>query len=300
MSEGFRIPVARSEDGRVVRPEDARKGATHRCPRCEALVDLHAGEKKRRHFHHRAAACSAEGAVHLAAKLLVAQAVDDFVQGGPAPEIVRRCAAEGCDALCRQALPRKVRAAALEHRLPSGRVVDVALLASAERGALPLPVAAVEIVHTHALDEEKARAMAVPWLEVDAAQICADAGLVLVAARDRLVPWLCAEHAGTRGRPERRAREERRRLSELVRRLPYRLADFPGFRAQAIARCPRGHEAIVFAWDGREPPWPRPPHVVAMQSDLDWSFHAGRAAKVLPWRRTFTSACATCGERLPR
>jgi len=294
----FQIPVARDRAGRLVPPGEARKGAVYRCPSCDGIVDLHAGEKKRRHFHHRRSACSAETVSHLAAKELVARAVTEWIDGlAPPPVFVRRCAHEGCERTTRQAMPRKVRAARVEYRLHGGRVVDVALLAK----GVDLPVAAVEVHVSHAVDDEKRRELAIPWIEVLASQICDDGGRVLVPTQDRLLPWLCEDHADERGEARRESRETRRALQAVVQRLPYRLEDFPGFRVHALARCARGHDAIVWAWDGDHPPWPRPPHVVAVSGESDWTFSkaTGRGAKTLAFRRRYASACPSCGARLP-
>ncbi len=288
-SAGFRIPVARDARGRLVTPEEARRGA-HRCAACDGVVDLHAGERKRRHFHHRSAVCSAETALHASAKELVAQAVEAWLDGGPPIVFVRTCAAAGCEARTRQPIPRKVARVVVEHGLASGHVVDVALLA---RG-VAMPIAAIEIVATHEVDEEKALEMGVPWIECDAAQVCASRGRELVAVRDRFLPWLCVEHAGERGR--KAERDDRRMRASLVARLGFDLAAFPAYRVERVARCARGHDALVFAWDGGEPPWPRPPLVIATANELDWQRSVGGWSKVLPWRRAYRSACAVCGE----
>jgi hypothetical protein len=289
----FRIPAALDGGGRLVVPDDARRGARYSCPSCFAAVDLHAGEKKRRHFHHRAGACSGESVTHLVAKRFIAAAIDDWLAGGPPVALDRGCAHEGCAARTRQAIPRKVSAVSLEHVLPSGHVADVALLA---RG-VALPVCVIEVRVTHAVDDAKAREIGVPWVELDGARVCADRGRVLVALRDRLVPWLCADHRHERGRAAKGEREERRRMTALSRSLPFRVSDFPGYRAERAARCPRGHTSLVFTWEGTEPPWPRPPCVVAMHADHDvvWSGAERRTTKVLPWKRRYASVCTTCG-----
>jgi hypothetical protein len=199
-------------------------------------------------------------------------------------------------------MPSKVRGVAVEHALHAGRVVDVALLARSPRdGAwLALPVAAVEVRRAHAVDEEKALDMAIPWLEVDADQVCEDGGRVLVAVRDKLIPWFCAEHTGERGRALRESRAQAVAMRAAVKKLPFKLEEFPGFRVGKLARCPRGHEAIVFDWDGDRPPWPRPPLVVAAENEVDvsWRPATKKLEKMIPWRRAYTSVCGTCGERV--
>ncbi|MGH7296165.1 MAG: competence protein CoiA family protein, partial [Polyangiaceae bacterium] len=66
---GFAVPFARTDDGRLVSPDDARRAVGYRCPQCDGGVHLHAGERKRRHFHHRASeSCTAETVLHATAK----------------------------------------------------------------------------------------------------------------------------------------------------------------------------------------------------------------------------------------
>jgi hypothetical protein len=221
MAAPFVIPVARNPHGRLVLPDEARRGAAYVCPQCAGPVDLHAGERKRRHFHHRAGAssCSTESIAHLSAKRLVVQAVEAWLAGErDAPTVVRRCAHAECAASAEQRLPKKVE----EHRLPTGHVADVALLARAGE----IAVAAIEILHSHAVDERKAFELGIPWIEVDAAQVCADAGRVLVPVRDRFIPWLCPAHASTRGDAHARQREDRARIAAVLRTAGYKLADY--------------------------------------------------------------------------
>src|SRR5690606_6630779 len=132
-----------------------------------------------RHFHHRRTTCSAESVVHLSAKRLVVQAVARWRDGGPPVTFLRRCAEPGCDASTRQAIPRKVVRAAEEWRLRTGHVVDVALL-----GLADLPIAAVEIVVSHEVDDEKAFELGLPWIEVDGGAVCASGGVALTPVRD--------------------------------------------------------------------------------------------------------------------
>jgi hypothetical protein len=293
----FVVPFARDERGALVPPDDAARGRAYGCPECDGTVDLHAGERKRRHFHHRAGGtCSPESVAHRTAKELVVQAVRGWRAGeAPVPRFVRRCASSGCEQTAQQAIPSKVLDAACEHRLSSGRVVDVALFA---RGGLP--IAAVEVHGTHEVDDAKRRALSLPWVEVDAAQVCETAGRLLVPRQDKFIPWLCREHAPSRRQRARTERDEPRRRAALLRRLPFRLADFPGFDA-SLAACPAGHDALLFTWRGNEPPWPRPPLVVARARDADWSYSRAQGGwrELLPWRRSFVSLCPTCGATVP-
>jgi hypothetical protein len=298
VSAGFRVPFALDLHGVLVAPDDARRRAAYRCPQCASAVVLHAGERKRRHFHHTETTrgCTPETVAHFTAKALVARAVDAWRAGGESPVFVRKCAATGCDATARQRMPAKVARASIEHAMPSGRVVDVALLGPAD-----VVIAAIEVFRTHRVDDAKALDLGAPWIEVDAAAVCASEGRVLVPIRDKFLPWLCAAHAPSRRERARGRLDGVRTRAAAIRALPFRVDDYPGFRVARVARCPRGHDAIVWAWDGDAPPWPRPPQVVAREKDRDWHFSTpqGGLRALLPWRRTWVSTCAQCGEELP-
>ncbi|MBX3190560.1 MAG: hypothetical protein KF819_26400 [Labilithrix sp.] len=296
-SASFRIPVARDAKGRLVPPEEAVKGRRYACPSCAAAVHLHAGEKKKRHYHHGESACSRETVLHVSAKRLIVQAVEAWRAGdGPAPVFVRACArAPRCEERTRQPIPKKVSRALCELRLASGHVVDVGLV-----GVADLPIAAVEVLVSHAVDARKAFEIGVPWIEVDAGAVCDTRGRELSPVRDHFLPWLCADHADRRGEAHRDAQIARKTKNQLVRALPYRIEEFPGYVVSDVTRCPNGHDALVFAWSGREPPWPRPPHVVACAADEDVVYDASqkKLRGVMAFRRRWASACAKCGALL--
>lgn len=192
-------------------------------------------------------------------------------------------------------MPAKVLRAACEVRLKSGRVVDVALV-----GRGDLVIAAIEVLCSHAVDDEKAKELHTPWIEVAAEQVCETGGRLLDPVRDKFLPWLCRDHAPDRRAVARAPREDELRRASALRRLPFRPADYPDFRVGAVVRCPKGHDAIVWDWKGKEPPWPRPPLVVARERTRDvlWSVAEGAAREVLPFRKRWVSACAECGADL--
>ncbi len=194
-------------------------------------------------------------------------------------------------------IPRKVRRAAEEWRLRSGHVVDVALLGPAD-----LPIAAIEVRVTHDVSEAKGFELAIPWIEVDGEAVCASpfAGRELVPLVDRFLPWMCDEHASRRGMPRRERLAAERLYKSLVRALGYDLADFPGYRIEGVTRCPNDHDTIVLGWTGKQPPWPRPEHVVAFEADEDALFDriTSRVRTVLPFRKRWSSVCTTCRARV--
>ncbi len=75
------------------------------------------------------------------------------------------------------------------------------------------------------------------------------------------------------------------------------MADYPGYAITGVVRCPSGHETLAFAWKGKDPPWPRPPLVIAVQGETDVVFRAvdRKATRVAGFRRRYATACAVCG-----
>lgn len=160
MRNTFAVPLGVGPKG-LTRPDDAIKSERYSCPACGGLLTLRKGQKMRAHFAHRAGTdCSSESVEHWIAKMLIADAVRD---GGV--QIVTRCEAElgGCSQLKAFAIPDGLEPA-IEHRLPSGHVADVALLD--DDGVRFV----VEVVVTHRVSEDKSAAIG-PFIELWAADV---------------------------------------------------------------------------------------------------------------------------------
>jgi len=157
----LKIPLALDSMENVVRPEIAVKGDHYSCPSCGDNLILRIGEIKKPHFSHKGTdTCSQETIVHQSAKLLVIHAIDNWIhkKEGIAPVIERRCPV--CWVCAYQYLPDKVDGAVAEKRLESGYVADVAILSEGTVAA------AIEILVTHAVDEEKKKNIGVPFIEL--------------------------------------------------------------------------------------------------------------------------------------
>lgn len=156
------LPYATNPRGDFVTPEIAVKGEEHRCPQCGDLVVLRQGEVKRAHFAHKPTAqCSAETVQHIVAKHAVATAA----KSGASIDLLVPCAV--CRHVTPFLLPQAFDTVTVEYTVPSGRIVDVALLGA--QAAL-----AVEVHQTHAVDEDKAADLGgMAWLEVEAADVLA-------------------------------------------------------------------------------------------------------------------------------
>ena len=178
------------------------------CPICIAPVTLKLGTRNRHHYAHEpdsvCAAASGEGALHLAAKLLLAEALGG---GGDNLSLRRVCArvpGEVARVRCAEGpletLPLAWDTVEIERSLPSLRA-DLMLTLQGR------PVLALEVRVTHAVDERKSAALKVlgiPWLEIDAARLLPLVGAVwngadplpVVAHSEHIPPeWRCAHHA---------------------------------------------------------------------------------------------------------
>ena len=195
LASGLLIPYAQAADGTPVSPREAQRGQRLTCPVCGQPVLVRKGEIVRHHFAHAQTpgdcAFAGEGARHLLAKHALLFAVYQWKKrGGPAPCIERRCAV--CGATRLQPLPRRVRRARLEHRIPNGSaggglVLDLALLDAS--GEL---VAAAEVRDSHGIEPEKARRLgALPWVEVDATDAIEDPTLWRALDQGNLRAWKC-------------------------------------------------------------------------------------------------------------
>jgi hypothetical protein len=157
------IPWALGPDERVIAAHQAEYGVEYRCPlpSCRANLIVRAGERVTKHFAHPGRSpCSGESVAHWAAKYRVAEVVNDWVRGAAtSPVIHRRC--PQCNRRRVQSLPSKVAKAVVELSVGKHRP-DVVLVD--ENGA---SVAAVEIFVTHEVDEAKAKALSIPWLEIE-------------------------------------------------------------------------------------------------------------------------------------
>ena len=199
------------------------------CPVCLSPVTLKLGNRNRHHYAHApdstCAAASGEGALHLAAKLLLAQLLG---QGGDRLRLRRICA--------------RVPGEVARTRCPTGPLEDLSIRwdgVEVER-ALPSlradliltlrgrPVLAIEVRATHAVDERKSAALAdlrLPWIEVEAARLLPPTGAawhaevplpVLVYSGATPAAWRCEYHT-----PLYAAFEERRLNG--VHRLAWRI-----------------------------------------------------------------------------
>lgn len=180
MAKDFRVLAAIDrKTGAVLRPHEGERGARYGCPGCDADVVWRKCDDvvRRSHFAHLPdATCGAgESVLHASAKLLVADDLRRWVAGvGPEPTLRVRC--PGCGG----AMPPvgigefcAIRGVHVERALESGLRPDVLVTDTAEMRTAKL-TGAIEIVHTHPIDEEKAATLArdgVWWFELQAESV---------------------------------------------------------------------------------------------------------------------------------
>ncbi len=267
-SRSFAIPVAFTDDGRVVRPDQAEPNQPYRCPGCSAEVVLRRGEVRRAHFAHRhGEGCSPDSAAHRAAKRLVVQVVLDWKdRGGPRPCITRPCPRYGCSGGVTQDIPEDITHAAEEVRLPDGSVADVVLF----RG--DHPAAAVEILATHRVSEAKARRLTIPWVELEAAAVL-ERPYWWTAVQDGLRPFRCSQCAQQQQERADEMEAIQARAIAVAGRTQTSLPPSPPYcyAPHTCWRC--AAEMVVFIWPGsgnhsrRRPPAPIPAEVQHRMTD---------------------------------
>lgn len=174
------------------------------CPQCARRLTLKLGEVRRHHAAHDAGdACPTtqpETALHLDVKLALATALRSAAGSNAALRVARACAGAPsirCDKTLISDFLHGWDDVAVEHRVTDSRRPDIVLRRAGQ------PVAAIEVVVTHAVSAEMARALdelAVPWIELHADERLAEPGawtaadpLEVVHASD-VREWRCREH----------------------------------------------------------------------------------------------------------
>jgi len=182
--QALEIPFAYDETGELVRPADGLDNKQYYCPACGEALILRRGKIKRPHFaHYGNSPCARESILHSAAKAELQRRIQDWLDNkGDRPYFKRDCI------LClskkvRQGIPETISGVDTERRLPSGHQPDVVLLR--DEADLPTIVAGIEVVVTHEVDEQKAKELEVPWLEVEAKDILSNP-LLMPVRRDNL------------------------------------------------------------------------------------------------------------------
>jgi hypothetical protein len=158
-ARGFRVPFGLAGEELVGRSE-AERGAEYACPACGAPLVLRAGAIKSKHLSHKpSATCTPETVLHATAKLLLARTLHAWLAGTTDVTCHRTC--DDCGESMPFQLPRsRADRVAVEQRLACGRIPDVSLWLGGDC------TLAVEVFVTHAVDEDKDKALPVHWIEL--------------------------------------------------------------------------------------------------------------------------------------
>ena len=234
----LKIPVAVNATGKVVKIENALKGEVYRCPQCATILILKKGEVKIARFAHKPNdVCNKETIIHKAAKLLIQAEVKDWKAGlKEAPTLVRKCGT--CKLREAQKLPDKVIEALLEYRLPEGYVIDVALMGKDTQAQ-----AAIEVKVSHAIDDDKANNLSIPYFEVDGNDIIVNPS-TWIPLRDGFMPITC-----------KKCRENyklfREKCQEIAKECEIELpTEYYRYAPFGCWKCKK--ETLVFSWPGHE------------------------------------------------
>lgn len=164
MVAALKVPFVLGSDGRIYDVNAAPSGMTFKCPACTSAVFRRTARGRRPHFFHAAAPhCSEESIVHEAAKYAVAQTLQNALKGKARPTICRPC--DTCFDVVEEPLGIHYTNVLVEEHIANGRCPDILLLTQ------NLPVACVEICHTHAVDDDKAADLHLPWIELKALDV---------------------------------------------------------------------------------------------------------------------------------
>lgn len=181
----LKVPLALDEQGSEVYPEQAQPGKIYLCASCQGKVYLRRGTRRRAHFVHYSNPehCDFiyETEAHLRAKWAIKAAVDS----GVTPFVFLRSCKGGCGEVVKQHFPTGIQAV-LEYMLPSGHRADVALLNP--DGSVR---AIIEVLETHAVDEDKRKALQpYYWAEIEAQVILEKQEWPL--KQDYFIPYICS------------------------------------------------------------------------------------------------------------
>lgn len=265
-STDFKVYFGLDLHERLIPRLEAKRGKVYLCPACRSELFVKDGPVRAKHFCHRPSVeCSLETIQHKTAKILIAQAVNDWKRGlGPQPAFVRTCLGV-CGKAHRESFPDAVEIAKIELRVPScQRILDVGLLKTGKA------VFGIEVLVTHRVDEQKAGSLDIPWIEVDAEHAIQTPAELFALQYGNIACRECARIEEERrrwllemeaARAERLRRqkeldEERRRLEEIAEAERRRIEEGRLQREREIEEARRKEISAIAERDGLVLPAP--------------------------------------------
>ncbi|MBD1876980.1 hypothetical protein H6F75_26195 [Nodosilinea sp. FACHB-131] len=151
MKKDILYSLGQAPNGELVHIADAKQDISYVCPACHQAFVQRRGSRKRPHFAHKILSpnCTPETALHYGFKTLLFEKIQSCLSDGKALPIKWDC--PKCAGFHEGNLLKKSVSVALEHSLGE-RQPDIALFSEQQQ-----PVAAIEVVVTHAPDEEAIR-----------------------------------------------------------------------------------------------------------------------------------------------
>lgn len=221
------VPYGLSQTGELVHARDAVASTEYLCPCCKGALVLHAGVVRARHFAHKAStACDGETLAHSTAKLLIAKVIREHRNSNA--RITLQCNCSQCHSLLQREIPHDAfTSSAVEERV-GPFICDVVAMKE------NIPILAVEIFKSHAVGDEKAEKLELPWVELDAAEVLEDPSNWR-PVQMRLKPVTC-----------RGCKDEREELKRVAER--WRLPLSEPLYVAAVAPCWSCKEQIIWYW----------------------------------------------------
>lgn len=165
--ENFKVPYGINESGEVVPAKDAKKGEIYSCICCSCELIFKAGEIREKHFSHAPnSKCNPETIIHLLAKKLIVQAIQQNVEGKNVISMINKCSECSTDFIVE--IPKSTFSKAETEVYISGFICD-AIAYRDNKESL-----GIEIFHTHKVDEHKGGSLQIPWVEFNADEIIKD------------------------------------------------------------------------------------------------------------------------------
>lgn len=160
------VPYGLDPQGVLVSAAEAIRETQYCCPECSTPLVIRSGELVVRHFAHKAStSCTGETIAHKTAKRLLVQVISEYSSSAKARPISLSCTCALCQRTTSITLPLNSFTSACEEQRIGEFVCDVVAFRESEQ------VLAIEVLVTHAVDEIKATALPIPWLELSAARV---------------------------------------------------------------------------------------------------------------------------------
>lgn len=283
MDRELLIPYGLAPNGHLTKAADATRGVEYACPECRTPLVYRAGETVTHHFAHKAnTACTGESVLHLTAKMLIAQTIEEHAATENNSRISMKCNCDCCNSQFNLNLPKNAFSSARQEERIGSFICDVVAMRD---GQLAL---GVEVLATHAVGEEKANELSIPWIELTAESILAEP-TYWQPVNSKLKPVRCSV-----------CKEHLNKIKNIASRweLPFyeaaRFADQNrAFYLAEIEKCWKCKEEIlVYWWSGvpfceTEPPMPRPRTIL---------FSKSKAFKGSYWANTCPNCRAVQGD----